>query len=165
MKVPRLSRYVEGDEIYIKSRVEKIIYQIQTRSSWEVFTEFRKQIGEINKQIEAEEAANTERMRLWNIHPDTQTPATPTPLQRTLRRPRRGRPPIRGNRRQRGELLRWIEGPNQIPDEQQMAPIAPRINELPERPAANVRRLQAQINGELPGWMAPEFLMPTTPNH
>lgn len=93
IKVPRLSRYVEGDGIYIEARVKKIIEHIQMRSSWEVFTEFRKQIGEINKKIEAEDAANTERMRQWEV-PAIQTPVDPMP--REPRRPRRGRPPVRG---------------------------------------------------------------------
>lgn len=102
IKVPRLSRYVEGDAIYIEARVKKIIEHIKMRSSWEVFTEFRKQIGEINKEIEAGEAADAERMRQWEVAPEVQTPVDPTPMPREPRRPRRGRPPIRGRARRAG---------------------------------------------------------------
>lgn len=128
IKVPKLSKYVEGDEIYIKVRVKTIIQQIKMRSSWDVFTEFCKQIGEINKQIEIEEAANAERVRQWELQTGgapVNVPVDPIPTQRQPRRPRRGRPPVRGNRRphQRGNF-RQILANYRLPEIPVVTPVA-----------------------------------------
>ena len=62
VKVPRIENNVQGDEIYIKTRVADIIKQIRFCSSFDVFNEFRKQLLKIDKQIKAEEKATTKRL-------------------------------------------------------------------------------------------------------